>query len=119
MIYGFDDKLYAKVSSGEQGGYAVKKGDVLPNGQVVHNVTANYIEVKKNAGTNKGPIQRIFVSQSVAPVTSGLPRGAISIPGGNSGSTAFSPANLTPQGQANAAAAAALLSPASSSGAVK
>jgi hypothetical protein len=116
MIYGFDDKLYAKIASGDQGGYAVKKGDVLPNGQVVHNVTANYIEVKKNAGTNKGPIQRIFVSQSVPSTTSD--GGTAKFTGGSSGSTSMRP-NLPPQAQSNNDAAAALLAPVASPGAVR
>ena len=68
MIYGFNDNLYAKIVSGEQGGYVVKKGDILPNGNIVYNVTPNYIEVetKKNS-KNKGKkrkIQRIFVSSN-------------------------------------------------------
>lgn len=111
MIYGFDDKLYAKVASGDQGGYAVKKGDVLPNGQMVSNVTANYIEVRKNAGKSKGPIQRIFVSQSVGSIT--VDNGSRSM-GGSASSVR---PNLPPVAAANEAAAAALLAPVSSPGA--
>ena len=110
MIYGFDEQLYAKVASGDQGGYAVKKGDVLPNGQVVSNVTANYIEVKKNAGKAKGPIQRIFVSQSVGTVNIG--EGSRNV--GGSGSSVRP--NLPPAAAANEAAAAALLAPVASPG---
>lgn len=109
MIYGFDDKLYAKVASGDQGGYAVKKGDVLPNGQIVSNVTANYIEVRKSAGKSKGPIQRIFVSQSVGTVT--LDYGSRQM-GGSASSV-----RPTSQAAANEAAAAALLAPQASPGA--
>lgn len=107
MIYGFDDNLYAKILSGDQGGYAVKKGDVLPNGQVVHNVTANYIEVKKTAGTTKGPIQRIFVSQSVASTTSDGSPAKISLGRGDS---------ARPQ-TPNEAAVANMLAPTASPGA--
>jgi hypothetical protein len=109
MIYGFDDKLYAKVASGDQGGYAVKKGDVLPNGQIVSNVTANYIEVRKNAGKSKGPIQRIFVSQSVGSVT--LDSGSRQV-----GGSASSARPMSPGAAANEAAAASLLAPQSSPG---
>ena len=84
MIYGFDDNLHAKVLSGEQGGYVVKKGDVMPNGQTVHNITANYIEVRKGPAKSKGPIQRIFVSTSVPTTTINAP--GINPVGGNSGS---------------------------------
>jgi hypothetical protein len=110
MIYGFDDKLYAKVASGDQGGYAVKKGDVLPNGQVVSSVTANYIEVRKNAGKSKGPIQRIFVSQSVGTVT-------LDSSSRQMGGSASSARLLPPGAAANEAAAAALLAPQASPGA--
>jgi hypothetical protein len=110
MIYGFDDKLYAKVASGDQGGYAVKQGDVLPNGQVVSNVTANYIEVRKNAGKSKGPIQRIFVSQSVGTVT-------VDNSSRSTGGSGSSVRSLPPGAAANEAAAAALLAPQASPGA--
>lgn len=115
MIYGFDDQLYAKIVSGEQGGYAVKKGDVLPNGQVVQNVTANYIEVKKSAGKNKGPIQRIFVSSSVSSVTTEVAPRAMSY--GGSGSSVRP--NLPPQAAANEAAVAGVTAPVRSPGAIQ
>ncbi len=91
MIYGFDDNLHAKVLSGEQGGYVVKKGDVMPNGQIVHNVTANYLEVRKGPAKGKNSVvQRIFVSSSVPTAT--LPTSnsfSIPNPGGTSGSTSI------------------------------
>lgn len=45
MIYGSDNDLYAKVTNGSKGGFPVKKGDILPNGKYVYNVTPSYIEV--------------------------------------------------------------------------
>ncbi len=60
MIYGFDDNLSAKIAAGTQGGYVVKKGDVMPDGRVVTKITPNYIEVKKGK-LSKG-VARIFVS---------------------------------------------------------
>ena len=103
MTYGFDDNLYAKISSGTQGGYVVKKGDVLPDGRIVTDITANYIEVKKGAKSKKGS-DKIFVtgpapvgpngapivsgsagaasSASIAPTIGGVPTvGTVSTPG--------------------------------------
>lgn len=65
MIYGYDDNLYAKIGTGSQGGYVVKKGDILPDGRIVANVTPNFIEVKK--GKAKKGLERIFVSAKPEP----------------------------------------------------
>lgn len=66
MVYGFEDNLYAKIASGQQGGYVVKKGDVMPDGRVVLNVNPNFIEVGEPAkGKSKVNSQKIFVSSSV------------------------------------------------------
>lgn len=60
-IYGFSDKLTAKVGIGEQGGYPVEKGDILPNGRIVQDVQLNFIVV---APSKKGqPAERIFVAE--------------------------------------------------------
>lgn len=67
MIYGDEDDLYAKISFGTQGGYAVKKGDVLPNGKYVRKVTNNYIEVTKTNNI-KGKViksEKIYVGESM------------------------------------------------------
>ena len=46
MIFGYDDNLFAKVKYGSQGGYVVKRGDILPNSMEVVSVSQNYIEVR-------------------------------------------------------------------------
>lgn len=70
MIYGFSENLYAKVAAGNQGGFVVTEGDVLPDGRLVKKITPNFIEVqadtnKKSKG--KGKTERIFVSYTPAP----------------------------------------------------
>ena len=71
MIYGFSDNLYAKVAAGNQGGFVVKEGDILPDGRLVKKVTANYMEVQAdNSGKKtkaKPKTERIFVSYTPAP----------------------------------------------------
>lgn len=62
MVYGFDSDLYAKVSSGEQGGYIVRKGDILPDGRLITNITPNFLEVKKATKSKNGSIQKLYVS---------------------------------------------------------
>ena len=47
MILGYQDDLAAKISTGSQGGYVIKKGDILPGGQKVVDITDNYIEIQK------------------------------------------------------------------------
>ncbi len=106
MIYGFDDNLHAKVLSGEQGGYVVKKGDVMPNGQIVHNITANYIEVRKGSVKSKGPIQRIFVSSSIPTATIAQPSVSAPNVGGSASSVRM---RTSPQAEANENAAASAL----------
>lgn len=61
MVYGFDNNLYAKVSNGSQGGYIVKKGDILPDGRLVTNITPNFLEVRKTAKSKNGN-QKLYVS---------------------------------------------------------
>jgi hypothetical protein len=109
MIYGFDDNLHAKVLSGDQGGYVVKKGDVMPNGQIVHNVTANYLEVRKGPAKGKNSVvQRIFVSSSIPTATvNSMPS-----PGGVSGSNTISiPMPVQSAPTANDLVAAKVLAP--------
>jgi hypothetical protein len=65
MIYGFNDNLHAKVSAGDQGGFVVKEGDVMPDGKIVKKITANYIEVQ--ADKKKSKVEKIFVSYTPAP----------------------------------------------------
>lgn len=68
MVYGYSDNLFAKVATGDQGGFAVKVGDVMPDGRFVKKITPNYIEVSdKEKG--KGKVDKIFVSYSPAPKT--------------------------------------------------
>lgn len=63
MIFGFDNNLFAKLASGQQGGYVVKKGDVMPDGRIVSKITSNFVEVKKDSGVNSdSSTQRFFVS---------------------------------------------------------
>ncbi len=116
MIYGFDNKLLAKITSGQQGGYVVKAGDIMPDGRGVANITSNYIEVKKNTGEAKAGVERIFVS---ATVQSGNNQAAApeAIPGGVGGSATVNKVSVaTPQALANETAAASLLSPMKSPG---
>lgn len=70
MIYGYNDNLHAKVATGEQGGFVVKKGDIMPDGRLVRNITANFIEVQGEPGggkKGKGKVEKIFVSYTPAP----------------------------------------------------
>lgn len=67
MIYGFDNQLFAKIAAGAQGGYVVKKGDVMPDGRLVTDVQPNYVEVAKAKGKAKSGTERIFVSFTEAP----------------------------------------------------
>lgn len=64
MTYGAEDDLYAKVSVGDQGGYTIRKGDVLPDGRLVLSVKSNYIEVEKakKLKSKKSTTEKIFVS---------------------------------------------------------
>lgn len=68
MIYGMEGNLMAKVSAGCQGGYVVKKGDVMPDGTVVKNINANFIEVKRDSGAAPDDVVRYFVMPKPAPV---------------------------------------------------
>jgi hypothetical protein len=119
MIYGFDGNLSAKIAAGQQGGYVVKKGDVMPDGRVVENITSNYIEIKKSAKKSAKGLERIFVSVQATPT----PSGTASPTGGVEGSTNVQvqpqqapQENMNPQAQANERAAAQLLAPIPSPG---
>jgi len=63
MIYGFEGSLMAKITMGQQGGFVVRKGDRLPNGNIVLDITANYIEIGDavNAGDANRESEKIFV----------------------------------------------------------
>ncbi len=60
MIYGPSEDLMAKISVGTQGGYVVKKGDIMPDGKTVMNVNKNFIEVSENP-KNPTDLERVFV----------------------------------------------------------
>lgn len=65
MTYGADEDLYAKIAVGDQGGYTVRKGDILPDGRIVVKVNSNFIEVQKAVVTkskSKSKTEKIFVS---------------------------------------------------------
>lgn len=66
MVVGFENKLSAKVALGNQGGYIVKKGDVLPDGRLVKDVKQNFIIVSKKATTDKVGEEKIFVTGNVS-----------------------------------------------------
>lgn len=50
MIYGYEQDLYAKILVGKEGGYPVKKGDILPDGRIVTGITPSYVEVASGRG---------------------------------------------------------------------
>jgi hypothetical protein len=91
MTYGSVNDLYAKVAMGDQGGYPVRQGDILPDGRLVFSVHETYIEVKK-AKTNKksAGVEKIFVSGSM-PVTETGKTGS-----GTNGSAVQGPAQYSP-----------------------
>lgn len=66
MTYGAEDDLYAKIAIGVQGGYTVRKGDILPDGRLVLAVKPNYVEVEKSSlskiKSKKSNSEKIFVS---------------------------------------------------------
>lgn len=65
MTYGDENDLYAKIAVGDQGGYTVRKGDILPDGRTVLKVSNNYMEVQQPVKTKKSTkitTQKIFVS---------------------------------------------------------
>lgn len=71
MTYGSDEDLYAKIAVGDQGGYTVRKGDILPDGRAVLKVNSNYIEVQKEVtkkSNSKNKVDKIFVSSGVTVV---------------------------------------------------
>lgn len=87
MTYGSDDDLYAKIAVGEQGGYTVRKGDILPDGRYVMRVNSNFIEVQKAVNTKKAnarsKTEKIFVSagaSSATPVTNTGRTGGVALP---------------------------------------
>lgn len=75
MIYGDENDLYAKVAVGDQGGYTVRKGDILPDGRTVLKVNSNYMEVQKSVKSKKSTkvtTQKIFVSSGAStPINAG------------------------------------------------
>lgn len=83
MTYGSDDDLYAKIAVGEQGGYTVRKGDILPDGRSVLKVSNNYIEVQKEVAkktSSKSKVEKIFVSAAVTTTATGQNSGGTPMP---------------------------------------
>lgn len=94
MTYGDENDLYAKIAVGDEGGYTVRKGDILPDGRTVVSVSNNYIEVMK-AKVKKSKYsktEKIFVSAATPSNQSGNSSG---LPGANGIST-NSVSNYTP-----------------------
>lgn len=96
MVLGFDNDLYAKISSGDQGGYVVRKGDILPDGRTVTAIKPTYIMVSKNKAANSG--QRIYVSgpAPVNPNGGGTSISPSQVIGGNAGSASIAPPTIGP-----------------------
>lgn len=87
MTYGAEDDLYAKIAVGDQGGYTVRKGDILPDGRSVLKVNSNYIEVQKavtKKSNKKSKTEKIFVSAgtTTAPATPNMQNRANNMPMG-------------------------------------
>lgn len=94
MTYGFSDDLFAKITHGSQGGYVIRKGDILPNGKVVVKITPNYIEVRapytKDKEKNKKiKNQKIYVTGPGSQENMNEDRSHLI--GGNQGSSNISP----------------------------
>ena len=76
MTYGDEEDLYAKIAVGTQGGYTVRKGDVLPDGRLVVKVNPNYIEVKKaSTKKSKSNTEKIFLTANPVPQQSNQAQG--------------------------------------------
>lgn len=75
MIYGYEDKLFARINVGSQGGFVVSRGDILPDGKKVSRITSDYLVVVDKDGKQK----RIYPSASSSSV--GLGGGLGSLPG--------------------------------------
>jgi hypothetical protein len=71
MTYGYANDLYAKISTGDEGGFVVKKGDVLPDGRLVTDVEPNYIAVKTAKTKAAKGTEKIFVTGEPATAANG------------------------------------------------
>jgi type IV pilus biogenesis protein PilP len=85
MTYGSDNDLYAKISMGNEGGYPVRRGDILPDGRTVASIHPNFIEVvgkgkKLQRVPVTGPMPVSSSGQATGPVPTTLP---INPPNGN------------------------------------
>lgn len=88
MTFGYDNDLYAKISSGNQGGYVVKKGDILPDGKVVVSVQPNFIEVKNAPKSrSKYKVEKIYVTGPAPVGPNGQPLVSSGSAGGASSSS--------------------------------
>lgn len=86
MTYGYANDLYAKISTGQEGGFVVKKGDVLPDGREVTDVEPNYITVKTAKTKAAKGTEKIFVT--------GEPPSAT--PTGGTNTTSYGASSLPP-----------------------
>lgn len=100
MIYGFDGNLSAKIAAGGQGGYVIQKGDVMPDGRTVTEITPNFIEVKDVKNKLARGSSRIFVSSGEV-MGSDSGGGGDKNKGGNQDSTNAKPPELPSNIQAN------------------
>lgn len=98
MIYGFDGNLSAKIAAGGQGGYVIQKGDVMPDGRTVTEITPNFIEVKDVKNKLAKGSSRIFVSSGEV---MGSDTGGDKNKGGNQDSTNAKPPELPSSVQPN------------------
>lgn len=76
MVYGYDSNLFAKISMGNQGGYVVKEGDILPDGRRVISISPTHIEVTKatqNKKSKSSNLDKIYVSGPAPVNAQGLP----------------------------------------------
>ncbi len=107
MIYGPTEDLMAKISVGTQGGYVVKKGDIMPDGKTVTKVNKNFIEVVEDV-KNPVDIERIFVFTQYNNTNN-----TSANDGGNKSSTSIAPTSLpmTNPGITNPSKISNMLSP--------
>ncbi len=98
MTYGAEDEKKKKIAVGDQGGYTVRKGDILPDGRSVLKVSTNFIEVQKAAkAKSKTKTEKIFVSAGTPTTTPTPAAGSL---GGATG-TNTSNVSFTPMPSAN------------------
>ena len=94
MTYGKINNLYAKIGYGEEGGYSVKAGDILPDGRRVILVKPEYIEISKNVENSKKEkgIEKIFVTAPSVPKKDN--QQVVNPAGGTASSTSIGPLKM-------------------------